>query len=1130
MPKSTDYKVELGTSLSPRIYRKGYLFRETGPDSSNNISRFSDEKSFYRASYDNDIFGIFSDLHYSEWDHSYGTTFEMNTVLPDDSSFFDEAWTKSTPAGSAGTASLSLNSATSTVRGNLHLTCTSAQTIAYAKTDIIDSTSTSGGRFTLEWALKKGNTESSNNNKFTIQVKFGQFHVKVEHGLNTQTFTEVGGTPVSITHTTNSTYAGISDGHYSKYRLIFDMQRSTKKCVFLINDKEEGSISKTQTNGNTTDNEVKFGYLATPTSTSITIMKYIRYHNVAMYPLEVPVVSLWPVAGMAVSGSQGSNVFTQSGSFSVHSIGQPTGNDRGTPGWGSVTNGSTPTLSRTSDFSTNAIGNAFEVRMRIVNSQTASKVTYLFEDGTRSVSLEVFGPGNTTLNDGIKFNGTTVSGFAASTFHTYRVVMRGTGTGNAKLYIDGNLAKTETASTVSANNKFTITYANSGGVASYSEQYVLLFNRPQHPTRWRNKCVMAYLNGTSESGTRYVASQVILNDLDDLIGTPKLASLRVFQKDLAWGDCGTQVMGNMEQRGSNSSFLTTDASPSWTAITPSDNQQKHDSYTKYMFDYFQVRCPFTTLMDELTFFVFHRQLDVTDYVTQWGTSTFERDFLSRKINVGDLRVTLMNPDDDFDTLRTRPDVWINAMWETWIGATTASGDEEYPDFIGTVDNIRFESNTPYAVLEVSNVIKKFKEITVNPTGPYPPFNTLRTFSGSDCNKVPVRTDTADTTVFILDSKYEADITDVYVNGVRQTSGYTTTRQVPVTIDFTTAPSGTVTADVTPIVPFMNANPATCLRTILQKDAGLHYGIDIDNVTLTDYETDIEGIAFKNIDISNQKLFDILETIAINGSCSLYVSSETQDALAFEIASKIRISSFTISDRNLSNAFDHCETISISNPIENCLNKIDFTFDQEAFKKNFTYINTRLVSDYDSTSPNAASSIISIFGIRSPSRRMTTNPSNFFNISLHYQHLDSVTDLEPVVDRNFAPYGFRPPLYDLNNVATNIFLYSFTDTLFIMRDSTTVADDTIEITRIEKDYDNLRGSITGFSNKFIQFGGSVATLLKTYAADATVCASSVTTPTCDVTGKTLNPSNPLDANGYFVAVGVEGDADQSMAGT
>lgn len=1136
MPKSQEFKDELGVKFSPRVYRKGYLFKYTGEDVNGNVSSFHDEKSFFKGFYDHDVFGIFSDLHYSKWDHSYGTTHSMMNVLPDDSSFFEQAWTKSTPSGSDGTASFTLNNVTAD-RGNLQLTCTTSQTIAYHKTDIINDISTSTGNFTLEWAFKKGNSESSNNNTFTFQVKFGQFHIQVQNKLDISTFKEVGTAGTDITNTNNSSISTLDNGHYNVYRLVFDMQRATKKCVLFINGQERASATKTQTNGSTTDNEVKFGYFATPSSTSRSLIKYVRYHNAAMLPIDVYAVNTTCIASPNSSTGQGTETrFTQSGSFSNFSLALASGLDTDSGEWSANNQSGATSFIRNSDFTTNALGNAFEVET-YYNSTSSSvgRTEYKLEDGTRSCKLELFSNGNSTVNAGIRFNGVTVSGIASTTPHKYRIVMRGTGASsaiNCWLYVDGVLVESQSNTTSSANNRFSVIYDTTSGFGNSTSvlRGIKLFNRPAHATRLINTTVVAYLNGIDESTTRYYNSNVTLNDLNDLLASPQLSSLQVLQKDLVWGDSGFDAVSALEQRSSNTVFTSSDGSPAWTSIVAPTGISKRDSFTKYSTIYFQTRIPFATLTNELTLMRFHRQLDVSDYVTSWGQSTFERDFISRKINAGDLRITLMNPDDDFDSLRQRPDLWIDALWETWIGAHTDFGDYEYPDFIGKVENILFESNKPEITLEITNLIKTLKDIDINTTYQYPPFSKLTTFAGSVCHNVPVRTDTVDNTVFFLDSKYDVTIDNVYVNGVVQSSGYTVSANAPGKVDFTTAPSGTVTVDLIPQYPFNSSNAGTLIKNIMQREAGLFLNKDIEILSTDQFEEDVDTIGIKNVTLSQIKLFDFIEKITTQSSGTLFISPETQDAIGFELISTVKLDSETISDRNLDPSFHSCTSLTISNPIENVINSIDFTFDTVSPKSSFTYVNRRLVSDYDSLSPIATKKIIDVFGVKSPSRRITNNPNTFFNIITDYEYLDSATDLNVVVDRNFSPFGYRPPVYDLNEVHTNIFIYSFRDVLFLMRNSATIADDTIEITRIQKDYDSLSGTIQGFSNKFIQFGGSIISLLKTYAVPDTICSGSVTSPVCDVTGKVLNPSDPDDVNGYFVATDTNLDPDTSYAGT
>lgn len=1132
MPKLQAFVDELGIEDNPRIYRKGYLFKETKEDTNGNVSSFDDVKTLNKILKTNSGIRIFSDLHFTKWDHSYGSTHNQNTALPNDTEFFDETWVKTTPAGSSGTSDLMNSGSTGAENGTLMIECTSAQTVSYHKTGIISDISTSTGCLTVDFSLKKGGSESSNANPFTVQVKMGQFHVQVVLNLTTVTLKEVGtaGTNVScITGTSNES------GQYAKMRLIIN-RAIGDLATLLIGDSVVAEINKSINNGSTTDNEIRFGYLAVPTSTSRTFINYIRYHNSPFYPIYLPSLHAFPYRA-------GINDFMtiQSGTFSTNTNVITNASDEHT--FSNEVTGATDVLCRsTITPTTNALGNAYEIRGYIGGaSSSKGSIVVTLEDGTISNTLTLYGIGHSTLNDGIKFNGTTVTGVKASEIHTYRIVCRGNGSGatiNSYLYVDGELKASQSNTTSTANTRFDLTFANTNaaGTSTYRVQEVKLFLLPAFYTRFANQAYLAIMPSilSNEATTYYVGSDVVLNDLNDIVAAPKLTSLSVFQKDLSWGDTGFESVSNMQYRGSATSFsnLLVSAEPAWTSVTVPDGSIKRDPITKHSFKYFQVRIPISKLTQEITFFRFHRQLDVTDYVTSWGQSTFERDFISRKLNAGDLRVQLMNPDDDFDLLRQRPDLWINAMWETWIGATTSSGDLEYPDFIGTVDDIVFESNVPYIVCSISNNIKALRELKLNNGFQYPPFSKLKTFAGGTCFGVSTRKDTTNDDIYWLDSKYdlnEANGFTVYVDEVAQSAGsYAFSGKAPGKIDFSSPPSGTVTIDFKPLFPFNTDNASLIIQRVIQKDAGLLLNHDIDSTSFNTFETDIDSISLNNVEISETKLLDFLENVAIQSAASPYISPENQTALGISTVSKIIIDYEIISDRNLSEFFHQCEYIHTSNPVENCVNTIDFTYNSESLKSNFTYVNRRTIGEYDENSPKASSSLISIFGIKSPSSRITDNPSTFFNILTDYPYHTSIANLNTVIDRNFAPFGYRPAIYDLYGLSTNVFLYSVRDMLQIMRDSTTIPDDTILITRLVKDYDNLTGSVQGLSNRFFQFGGGSSTLKINHAVPDTVCENYPTLDPCTVTSRTLNPADPTTANAYWVAVSASDDPDVSYA--
>lgn len=1253
MPKAQEFKDELGVKLSPRVYRRGYLFKEIGPDSNGNVSSFHDVKTMYNAVFDHDSLAIFSDLHYSDWDHTYGGDFGFNTVLPDDSAFGTEKWTVSTPSGSQTTYSLidPINSAEGTgVRGVLQIgPCTTSQTIAFTKTGIISNNSASTGNFTVEWKMKKTGGESNNGNEFTVQVKMGQFYIQVRMGCTTVILTETGASSVSTTVNLRNTVNGNSTGEYATFRLIIDKQRSTDKAVLLLDGQKIASKTQETTNGSASDNEIKFGYLINPAATSKTFLAYLRYHNSAFYPLEKFTVNT-PVMGQLqdTGGIPSSSVWTlASGSLTTHTTeayGVPTLHDK--LQWLIINDTATDTtFRRTSDFSSNAHGNAFEIEVGTTGAggSNIGRLNIEFDDGTISSVLDIFPAGNTSLSNGIKFNNVTVSGVTtvqnATTgeMNKYRVVQKGTGAGgaiNCWLYVNGTLVASQSNTTATSSNKLDLTFRTSNGGSSvgYRMRAIKLFNYPAHVTRKVNQAYVASLDLTSSSYSIDYRSNVIVNSFDQDVGfqaikssiassaitvsgnnitftgqdftnagilpndilqlndpTPssgpgtfrqfvissvtlpnvltlisknpegfgnliastctgivirspmkQLATLRTFTKDISWGDCGFVPLGNVQYRGLDLNYTPSSSSPpTFASITVPNLRLKRDALTRYDHRYSQIRVTFTTPSQELTFMRFHRQLDVTDYVTSYGTSTFERDFISRKINAGDLRVQLMNCDGDFDLFRTRPDIWTNAIWETWIGAHTDFGDFEYPDFIGTIDDMVYQSNPPYVTLEITNIIKAMRESVISPPLRSPPFNTIKVYAGNSCLRRTATQDSQNTKLFTLDSKYPVILSAVYIDDVLLANGgfanYVPLRDAPGGVVFTNTPSGTVTIDIIPDTQYNVSNGGTLIRNILQRDSKLLLNYDIDDVSLATFETAVAGAPTvsnvelgKGISDTQDFTFDFLENLITQTSGTIFIHPDDQTCIGFDLISDPKTDSETISDRNLSPSIHSCTTLTISNPIENVINTVDLTFNTGFLTDTYTYENTRLVSDYDATSPVSTSKVTSIFGVKGPSRKSLLNTNSFFNIATDYEYITSSIDMNTITDRNFAIYGYRPPIYELNEVHTNIFIYSFRDVLFLARDSATSADDTIEITRIQKDYDNLTGSIQGFSNKFIQFPGGTG-LIRTFAADSTICTNSPTTDPCLIVGRTINDLTPVSGSVYL-AVDTVGDTQQSFAST
>jgi hypothetical protein len=211
---------------------------------------------------------------------------------------------------------------------------------------------------------------------------------------------------------------------------------------------------------------------------------------------------------------------------------------------------------------------------------------------------------------------------------------------------------------------------------------------------------------------------------------------------------------------------------------------------------------------------FHRQLDVTDYVIKWGTSTFNRDHITRKLDAGGLSISLMNPDSDFDTFRNRPDLWSDAQWETWIGVTSQFDglDYMYPDFVGIIDDMTFDDDVPHVTAEISNIIKTYKEIEIGSQYPYPPYNDLHIYGGASCYRVPLRQDSLYPYDYHFDSKYNiGTITALYKDNIiipttQRSSTVTVTSATPGVVTWATSSTNTIPDDGS-IVVFTNSGGA-----------------------------------------------------------------------------------------------------------------------------------------------------------------------------------------------------------------------------------------------------------------------------------------------------------------------------------
>lgn len=1150
MSKAAAFTTELTTTFSPNIWRRGYMHRKIDGDTNGRISSFHDVKTAYKGDYDSESIFLYSDLHYTDWDHSYGTEYAQLTVTPSDTTFLSEAWTPTT----TGTGSASI------VNGVLKLKAPTSSTVYYIKQNVFDTVAvTTGdalGAFTLEFEYRKGTDESSNANPFVAVLKCGTFHVQLTCNLTTVKLEEIGGSSTTVSNinladatwssqegesptdvdssgTALETAGAVEYGGTHIFRIIIDKKRTAKKAVLLVDRVERASVNHTV--ANTTANQIEFGYETAPTSRSFSYVGYLRYHNAPFYPVETNEYAYNANGGViTASASEPDALSITTGAFTTNALEVMAGTKNKNSN-NLVNTADGATISKSTVTQAGSIGNAAEFRLIMNGGGTGITINHY--DGTY-LNQMIF-----TSSGLVSINGTSLSAGSGLSYHIYRMVQRN---GTSYLYVDGELEATTTPTSDATASKFEIVF--NGALVDINLDYLRLMKRPAHPTRTSNQVYIAIGNAVAES-TLYYRSDVTNNNLLDDV-TAELSSAYVLQKDLCWGESGYDSDIAMYQRGSASSFAKGDASPSYTAVTASTDLSHRDAYTEYKTQYFQTKIELTKQTQELNFMRYHRQICITDLVTGWGTSTFDRDVNTRRIEAGDVRIQLMNGAGEFDLFKTNPEKWANSYWETWIGVTVSEVEYAYPDFIGEIADMVFEYGTPYVILEVTNIIKNLKEIELARQFQYPPYSKQKVFYGGACYKFPTRAspDNSDQGAlifsYLIDSKYNLGSIDkvfvqdrlVWLNGtLLDSENYSSIRvntNSPCSVVITPTTSGTppnqrptstpneVTVSFTPLYPKNRTNPGSVLKDILQVEGKLLMNYDIDSAAFNTYENEIDGIFVYNIELSQVKMFDFIEKLVVQCASSAYISSDTQTAIAVEQFGKVRLTHTSIAHANLSDAIPGCSDIRVRNPIENVLNLVDVEYDSEKQKKFYTYKNTLTVGSYNAASTIASTKVIDVFGIRTPAKRFQGGTDSQ-SVPTEYPIITDIDNMSSVTTRNFDFYGYRPSVYELMGCHLDIFIYSFRDVLYIYGTDAVTPDDTIEITRIEKDYDNLTGSVQGISNKFFQFPGG-STINRAYAVDDTVCVLSDVLP-CDITGQTVNED-------FWYASDTAGDANVAYATT
>jgi hypothetical protein len=214
--------------------------------------------------------------------------------------------------------------------------------------------------------------------------------------------------------------------------------------------------------------------------------------------------------------------------------------------------------------------------------------------------------------------------------------------------------------------------------------------------------------------------------------------------------------------------------------------------------------------------------------------------------------------------------------------------------------------------------------------------------------------------------------------------------------------------------------------------------------------------------------------------SLYQENCTALAFIPHFISPPSYDYITCKNLSASNSFHLCGNIVSNFPKEALLNTATVTFPQLSIARNTEeqdsgdsiiigeYISTRTKGEFEGTADVTPVTNTALFGLIGPSKEILTNTTQNFNIETDYCYVcpPSATTIPSSVAYNLDEFGYGGPVYELQEILTNIFLYNTGHSLYIYRTGTGTMDDSIEITRIEKDYDNLTGTVQGISNRLL----------------------------------------------------------------
>lgn len=1120
MAKSTTYKNALTQEVTPDLFRKGYLFKRIDKDVNGNVSSFHDVKTMYKGLYNNNSLAIYSDLHYTEWDHSYGTENCNLIVTPESTSLGVDAWTRSPSSGGATTRIAPIGAGGSQSSGTLLIEATSAQTLTYTRTNVFDTVSSAvadtSGCGTIEFEFRKGVSEAANNNPFRVQIKCGTFQMNLIINRVDFELKEVGaatGVGQSTVNLQDTSWAATSpdgrgsyeSGQYLVFRIIINKKCAGAHAWLLVNGQSVGVIAHTINNA--TANSIQFGYNAAPTSTSQSFIGYFRYHNAPFFPNDTYKFNtvMYSLFDNSTSLQPTANRWTNS-LGSTPALALRGTNTMPNKSWCYIdcTGNALDSLytQLTGYLNTNAVGNALEfvAELRSPGSSNIAnaKAEFSIGDGTRLNVVQFLGSGSGSIvinpqgASPVTIVGVTPITQNAYTVPVIRMVVKGT---NTYIFINGvqydgvtGSPGTTAFTNSTASGTLVISmrfYRHASAFNFYCLHRIGMLYAATFPTRNYNNATLSKLIGSTVANEKYT-SDVVVNNVNTTLLPPQLGSLLPVVKDLSYSDTNSLTkFAGLQYRGSNTAFVATDVSPSWTTMTPSTDFNERDFFTVHNFTYFQIRVNFVDGSEELEYMRFHRQIDVTDYITRWGTCSFSRDPITKALSAGNVNIQLMNPDGDFNLFRDNPEFWVDAQFEIWIGVRVSGTDYSYPDFVGIIQDMTFNETARFVELEVANIIKFYKDFTIGTQFSRYPFNQFKIYAGTGLENIPLRVDPTNPLIYYADTKYPVRITNVYVDGVLKVFN-TDYRQVsigPSYIRFITSTvGGTVTCDITPLTEYNTANANNIMKLLFQKEANLLLNHDIDVTSFNAVDTFISAVTVGNLVISNIKLLDFLESMCNQVGCTLYLKDDSQCQLAIEKTNVVHDTYELISYNNISDSYMACTQFSKKHPIENLINIVDVKFNSVENRAFYTYINRNTVGTYDASSSRKNDKIIDVYGKKYANKLVSQATGQSKDVSVEYPFLTNIVDVANTTEINYSPYGNRPPLYDIGGMDMSIFNISLQTVLEFHRDSSTEISDFILITRLDKNYDDFTGSLQGISNVFREIPGGV-NFVFAFATDA-----------------------------------------------